>query len=238
MMLGRKESLSALVVKHLADKITTGVYQPGDQIPIESELCTEYGVSRTVIREAVASLRADGLLVSKQGIGVFVSSAPKAVPFEISPDPNKLTDIIYVLELRLSVEVEAAALAAERHTESQLQNIYASFEEIDKEILNVEGDRGHADYQFHMAIARAANNPYYQKFLQFLGPLIIPRIRLAGLQGANEAEQGYHKFIQQQHLKIIQAIEKRNAKAAREAMRAHLSTSLDRYKLLAIEKKG
>ena len=74
-MLGRRESLSSQLKKQLLQKIDDKVYLPGQRIPSESDLCAEFGVSRTVVREAVASLRADGVLKSRQGIGVFLHQA-------------------------------------------------------------------------------------------------------------------------------------------------------------------
>ncbi len=233
-MLGRRESLSSQVVKQLSNKINDGVYKTGERIPTETDLCTEYGVSRTVIREAVASLRADGLLISRQGIGVFVSQARKRPPFEIMPpDVSKVTDILQILELRLGVEVEACGLAAARHTPAQMEEIRARFAEIEQELRDEDGDRGHADFRFHLAITRATNNPYFEKFITFMGPLIIPRNRLAsGLHGYREQEQDYHHILQREHLDIVRAIEKRQVEAARQAMHTHLSSGIERYRLL------
>ncbi len=125
-MLGKKEVLSAQLAKSLASRISAQEYQPGQRIPTEAKLGAEYGVSRTVVREAVASLRADGLLIARQCVGVFVGTGSKLLPFELNASANgELTDVLQVLELRLSVEVEAAGLAAERHTRRHLSVIKA-----------------------------------------------------------------------------------------------------------------
>ncbi|MXQ12185.1 FadR/GntR family transcriptional regulator [Microvirga makkahensis] len=229
-MLGRKESLSSQLTKQLAQKIDAKVYAPGTRIPTEAELCQEYGVSRTVVREAIASLRADGLVIPRQGIGVFVSERTRLLPFEFdAKSEGALTDILYILELRLSVELEAAALAAERRTARQLQVIRARFKDVAKEIRDAQ-DRGRSDFEFHMAIARATNNPYFEKFLSFIGPQIIPRIRMSSLQTGRLSDQEYHATIQKEHAAIVEAITARDANAARDAMRAHLSGSLERYR--------
>lgn len=230
-MLGRKESLSSQLTKKLAQKIEANVYAPGTRIPTEAELCEEYGVSRTVVREAIASLRADGLLIPRQGIGVFVSERTKLLPFEFdAKSEGTLADIIHILELRLSVELEAAALAAERHTGRQLQAIKARFKDINKEIADAEGDKGQGDFEFHMAIARATNNPYFEKFLRFIGPHIIPRLRISSLRSRRDLDQEYHAIIQQEHAAVLEAIAAGDPNAARDAMRVHLSGSLARYR--------
>lgn len=236
-MLGKRESLSSLVIKQIAKKIDDGTYDAGDRIPTESELCAEYGVSRTVVREAIASLRADGMLISRQGIGVFVSNQPKLPPFEISPEAvGKVADILLILELRLSVEVEATGLAAERHTERQLKHIKERLDAIEAEFRDPKGDGGHADFGFHTAIAKATNNPYFEKFVSFIGPIIIPRLHFNALTKTRDQDQAYHDRIQGEHHQILEAIAARNVDGARQAMRMHLMGALERYRRLG-EKK-
>lgn len=230
-MLGKRENLSAQLAKKLVSKIVSQEYRPGDRIPTEAELCEQYGVSRTVVREAIASIRADGLLISKQGVGVFVSAGNKLLPFELEAKAaGKLSDVVHVLELRLGVEVEASGLAAERHSKRQLQAIKARLRDISRELRAADGDRGRADFEFHSAIARATGNPYFEKFLSFTGPQIIPRLRFGSLRNDRAADLQYHAQIQMEHAEIAEAIANRNIAAAREAMRRHLSASLERYR--------
>jgi len=229
-MLGKRETLSAQLAKQLAGKIMAQEYRPGDRIPTEAELCAEYGVSRTVVREAIASMRADGLLISRQGVGVFVSSGHKLSPFELDADASgKLTDVLQILELRLSVEVEASGLAAERHSRRHLQVIKARLKDVDRELRAADGDRGLADFAFHTAIAQATGNPYFEKFLNFIGLPIIPRLRFGSLKDDRDSDLHYHAQIQHEHMLIAEAIGSRNVTDARAAMRKHLSASFERY---------
>ncbi|EKF40137.1 FadR/GntR family transcriptional regulator [Nitratireductor indicus] len=226
-MLGRRESLSSQLKKQILQKIDDKVYLPGERIPSESDLCAEFGVSRTVVREAVASLRADGVLKSRQGIGVFVDDAPRLQPFEISPIPDDaVQEILHILELRLSVELEAAAMAAERRSQAQLEQIANALEKLRAE---GNGQSGPMDFDFHLAIARATNNPYFEKFLTFLGPQIIPRLRINAI-GSGAQSGAYHDKLQEEHHAILDAIEKKDSAGARDAMRRHLSGSLTRYR--------
>ena len=237
-MLGKKENLSAQLARQLVNKIISQEYRPGDRIPTEAELCAEYGVSRTVVREAIASIRAEGLLISKQGVGVFVDPVNNSLPFRLGArSTSRLSDVVQILELRLGVEIEAAGLAAERHSKRQLLAIKARLRDMHKELRAVDGDRGRADFEFHSAIARATNNSFFEKFLQFAGPQIIPRQHFGSLRSNREADLRYRANLQIEHADIVDAIASRDVMVAREAMRKHLSASLERYRAL-YESKG
>src|SRR5437868_867731 len=122
-------SLTGELVARLTDDITSGKIPPGSQLPTEQELIAATGVSRTVVREAVAALRADGLVVTRQGVGAFVSAAPQQAPFRIDPEGMRsLDDVLHVMELRLGVEIESAGLAAERASRAQVRAIGAALE--------------------------------------------------------------------------------------------------------------
>ena len=114
-------SRTAQLAERLGRDILTGKARAGDRLPTEQELIARFQVSRTVVREAMASLRAQGLIVSRQGAGVFVAGNATVQPFRIASDElHSLTEVENVLQLRLAVEVEAAGIAAERRTASDL----------------------------------------------------------------------------------------------------------------------
>ena len=109
-----REPLSVRIHRDLAERIARGEFAAGAQLPTEKELSENYGVSRAVVREAITILRADGLVLVRQGAGVF-SLGIRPVPYTgRHPDFSSVTDAIETLELRLSIECEAAALAATR----------------------------------------------------------------------------------------------------------------------------
>ena len=190
------------------------------------------GVSRTVVREALAALRAEGLVISRQGAGVFVADESQT-PFRISPEGlSPIEDILHVMELRLAIEVEGAALAAERATDEQIASIGEALTAIEAAIENGE----HAvneDFAFHRAIAEATGNLKFSKFLRFLGWHIIPRQSIRTLVGSAEEQRQYLRRIQKEHSRIFDAIRNRDAAAARRTMRLHLTRSLSRYRGLA-----
>ena len=156
----KRKPLSAVVAESLAAKIRSDGLIPGAQLPTEAELCSEYDVSRTVIREAVARLRSEGLVIPHQGRGMFVSDlSPRN--FSIPEDALKsLPETIAILELRMSVEVEAAGLCAERRTPHEAHAIRALMEQVDARHDDPTAVQIHYDYDFHLAIAKATGNEF------------------------------------------------------------------------------
>lgn len=229
----KRKPLSTIVAESLSEKISSGALGPGAQLPTEAELCAEYDVSRTVVREAVARLRSDGLVVPHQGRGMFVSEAPAARGFSIPDEALKtLPETIALLELRLSVEVEAAGLCAERRTQTEASAIRALMEQVDAKHADPGSVEIHYDYDFHLAIARASRNAFIHGFLNYLKPIIVPRYQL-GYVVAPERKENYYTRIHAEHGRIVDAIERQNTNAARTAMRRHLHNSLERVRTLA-----
>jgi GntR family transcriptional regulator, transcriptional repressor for pyruvate dehydrogenase complex len=232
-----ERKLTRRLFEQLAEEIKSGRLAPGSRLPTEQALTRAARVSRTVVREAVAALRAEGLVVTRQGVGAFVSAEPQRAPFRIEPERMQtLEDILGVMELRLGVEIESAGLAAERASKAQLRAILNALEAI--EAASAAGRSAvDEDLEFHRAIAEATGNAEFPRFLQFIGGHLIPRRTVSGLTERMGGSRAYLALIQEEHRRICQAIESRDAKAAREAMRRHLTRSLERYRKLAAEQK-
>src|SRR5437868_366128 len=129
--LAAARKLSRGLFDQLAEQIKSGRLAPGERLPTEQELTRAAKVSRTVVREAVAALRAEGLVVTRQGVGAFVSAMPQQAPFRIDPERmQSLEEVLNVMELRLGVEIESAGLAAERASRGQVRAIGAALEAI------------------------------------------------------------------------------------------------------------
>jgi len=230
-----ERKLSRRLFEQLADEIKSGRLAPGARLPTEHALTRAARVSRTVVREAVAALRAEGLVITRQGVGAFVSAEPTRAPFRIEPERmQSLDDILSVMELRLGVEIESAGLAAERASKAQLKAIGAALDDIQRA---AESGRSAVDEDlaFHRAIAEATGNPEFPRFLQFIGRHLIPRRTVSGLTERMGGERAYLALIQEEHRKIRDAIESRDPKLARDAMRRHLTRSIERYRKLAAE---
>jgi GntR family transcriptional regulator, transcriptional repressor for pyruvate dehydrogenase complex len=223
------------LVARLTDDIFSGKLPPGSRLPTEQEMIAAMGVSRTVIREAVAALRADKLVVTRQGVGAFVADTVRR-PFRVEFDEKSpLHEVLNVMELRTGVEVEAAGLAAERASPSQIKKIAERLTAIQGAI-----ERGKnavdQDFAFHCAIADATGNPQFKRFLEYLGRFIIPRRTVWG-SSAPPTQRTYLQLFQREHEQILQAIENRSAAQARTAMQRHLVNSRNRYEKLALEYK-
>jgi DNA-binding FadR family transcriptional regulator len=226
-------SLASALVSSLREEITTGRLTPGERLPTEQELMRAAGVSRTVVREAVAALRAQGLVETRQGVGAFVMSTAGARSFRIDPvEAQSIQQIMQIMDLRIGVETEAAAIAADVRNDAGLEAIeaaHAAFcDAVDRGEL-----AGEADFAFHRAILAATANPYFTRFLDFLGPLIIPRQRVTKGLTDREQRRSYLARVRDEHLGILLAIRAGNASSAQAAMRAHLTAGRDRYRRLA-----
>lgn len=225
-------NLAEQVMARLSADIRGGRLAPGARLPTEQALTTELGVSRTVVREAVAALRADGLVVTRRGSGAYVAD-PAAGPFRIAAShAAALSDILDVMELRLAVEVEAAAVAAERATRRQIVSIRAAWRSIDVALKHGEGAVAE-DFAFHRAIAEATGNGQFPRFLAYLGSHVIPRQSVRLSIDTPEERRAYLERIQHEHSRIVTAISSGDAAEARRAMREHLTRSLERYRTLA-----
>jgi DNA-binding FadR family transcriptional regulator len=223
--------LTAELVARLTADITSGKLPPGSRLPTEQQMIAATGVSRTVIREAVAALRADRLVVTRQGVGAFVAENVRR-PFRVDFDEHSsLHEVLNVMELRTGVEVEAAGLAAERATAAQLKKIVECFNASEAAI-----ERGETaveqDFAFHCEIADATGNPQFRRFLEYLGRFVIPRNTVWG-KSRPLLGQGNLTVFQREHEQIMEAIRARSVQSARSAMQRHLSNSQRRYRKLA-----
>ena len=239
----RSEPGSGTLTARLGDKlrraIVGGQFQAGSKLPSEAQLSEAHGVSRTVVREAIASLRADRLVETRQGAGVFVLEAPQASASPLlslqNVDPDRVSSMIEVLELRTAVEVEAAGLAALRRSPAQeeaiLEQHYAVRACFDAGVSSSE-----ADFALHLAIAEATNNPRFRDFLAMIGKSIIPRAALR-TDDREQDQAAYIELIDAEHRAIVFGISNGDEEAAREAMRRHLRGSQARYRALLREQR-
>ncbi|MDI4663473.1 FadR family transcriptional regulator [Xanthobacter autotrophicus] len=229
---GASGSLVARISEALRQSIRSGNYPPGTKLPSEAQLTQAHGVSRTVVREAVAALRADGLVEARQGAGVFVLEAPGAPLFSSQNiDNTRVSSTIELLELRTGVEVEAAGLAAARRSPAQEEVIFERHFAV-RAAMEAGQSTVESDFALHLAIADATNNPRFREFLTMIGREAIPRVVLERDGQSVERATSYIELIDDEHQRIALAISKGDEEAAREAMRVHLRGSQQRYRAL------
>ena len=225
-----RDSLTAQVLRALSASIERGDLSPGDRLPPERTLMEQFHVSRTVVREAIASLRSSGRIDTQQGRGAFVLAPPFAYPYVVdASDLAKIGDVLQIMDLRIGLESEAASLAAQRHTPAQLKSIRAALDALEAGIKAAQTGVN-ADIEFHLSIIRATGNAYFIDLFTQLGPLMIPRARVDLFKNDRKARVRYLALIQQEHAQIHQAIARRDAEAARAAVRLHLTNSRERLR--------
>lgn len=232
-LVSRPLALSDQVQAVIGRQIVAGERLAGSRLPTEAQLAEEFGVSRTVVREAIARLRSEGLVVTRQGLGAFVAESLQALPFRLkAASGDTKRNIRELFELRLGLESEAAAYAAQRGTRAQIKEIGQALEAMIAAIA-AGRDGVEEDFQFHRAIAIATNNTAYQNFLAFLERHIHEQLVVTR---ANSASAGLISEIATEHRRIYEAIDKGNAEEAREASRQHLQNGIQR--LVKSEKKS
>ena len=224
----RARPLALQLVESIGDRVRDGRVAPGDKLPTEAAIMAEFGVSRTVVREALSKLQASGLVETRHGIGTFVVGLGDAAPFRIAPEQfATLRDVIAVLELRIGVETEAAGLAAQRRTTENLREMRTALDAFASAIEEGRDAVG-PDFQFHLEIARATQNAHFAELMATLGTQIIPRARLEPAKAPDADRLEYLRRVNGEHESIFDAIVNRDADAARAAMRTHLANSRER----------
>lgn len=224
---------------HLTDRVKLDLMRlieadglkAGDKLPSVDRLCEQFSVSRTVVREAIASLKAEGRLRSLRGSGVYVStpSARMGGLAMFMAAPQDIGDVLDLMEFRMSIEVEAAGLAAERRTDIHLLRM----EQAMAQFRRHTGDKSlatDADRAFHRAIADATGNNRFRLFVDEMGDRLIPRRALGASFTDEKAKADFLDVIQGEHQRIFNAISDRKADEARLAMRRHLEDGRRRYR--------
>ena len=224
----RPRSLALELVESLGDRIRSGRLQTGDKLPTEAAIMAEFAVSRTVVREAISKLQASALVETRHGVGTFVLGLGDGAGFKIAPEQyGTLRDVIAVLELRIGLETEAAALAASRRTPANLAALRKALKAVSQGV-EAGRDAVAADFEFHLEVARATQNSHFAELMATLGSQIIPRARLAGSEPLSEERRLYLRRVNGEHESIFEAIANRDPEAARAAMRTHLANSRER----------
>ncbi|MBB3177735.1 FadR/GntR family transcriptional regulator [Variovorax sp. Sphag1AA] len=226
----RGRGLAHGLVDDLGEKIRSQQLRPGDKLPTESAIMQAYGVSRTVVREALSKLQAAGLVETHHGIGTFVLQPKTAGMFRL--DASELAasvDVLAVLELRISLETESAGLAATRRTDEQLAAMREALDDFERNVA-VAGDTVAPDFRFHLEIAQATGNQYFADIMSHLGTTIIPRTRITAIRNYDRRGE-YLTRVNREHEEIYAAIARRDPDSARAAMRIHLTNSRERLRV-------
>lgn len=214
----RTSRLYEQIVQQIEESILQGTLKPGDQLPAERDLAQRFGVSRTAVREAVKALREKGLVEAYSGRGTFITDGTSQAvrqSFDLMVKIGQPEGSTHLVEVREILEPEIAALAAVRAQEADRATMREAVAIMDRAGQDADA-YVEADLDFHLALAEGAANPLILSLIDsIVGLLREQRLRIFQAPGGPERAQVHHK-------RILEAVERRDARAARDAMKAHL----------------
>ncbi len=221
----RRPHLSTLVASSISREIAQGRLGPGDQLPTEQALATTFGVSRSVVREAIARLRSEGLVWSQQGRGFFVSNGEHSEVLRLDDNlPHGARDFRSLFELREILEPRTAALAASRRDATGLAQMSRAIDNMRSAPYGSVPWLA-ADLAFHAGVATAARNPYLARMAQLIADGVRESILAAGNHVASDE---LANATLAEHGEILTAISNGDSEAAEAAMRLHLERAAER----------
>ncbi|MER7003796.1 FadR/GntR family transcriptional regulator [Dactylosporangium sp. NPDC000555] len=210
----RRMPLADQAAELLLERIRSGEWQLGGKLPGETTLAPQLGVGRSTVREAIRQLAGRGVLASRQGAGVFVASLDVAEDWDAV---LRRAGILSVIEARIAIETEAAALAAHRRTPADLRAIRRALAAREARRSDIE-DHVDADMSFHRSVVAAAHNP----ILTELFDGFTPRLRQAMVEMLRIRAEFGSDADHDAHARLADAIAGRDAVAAADRSRAHL----------------
>lgn len=223
----KTERLSSQISKLILSEIQSGLLLPGDRLPAETVLAQKYGVSRTILREAIASLKNDDILESKQGRGIIVKNPSQRQAFRFSDvfETISVDEINYFYEMRALLESEAAGLAAVRHTKEDMLSIKEALREMEEAVRSSSpGDEAH--FKYNAAIAKASHNPVLIEFLAFLQNKLhslATELRIKTMMSPERAET-----VLSEHRHVVESIFTSDPQKAKQAVMTHLKNAAER----------
>lgn len=228
-MLTKSLTLTEQVARQIAGDIAQGAYPVGAKLPPGRVLAEQYGVSAAVIREATERLRAQGLIQSRQGSGSVVLSRTGAQGFQVPADiAVSREQLANVYELRMELEGGAAAFAAQRRTDADLSAMARALADLERHLDHPEHGVEH-DIAFHLAIATATHNPFYQDLLQYLNLQL--RLAVSTARSNSRRQAGMTHAVHQEHVAVFEAIRAGDPEHARLMAVRHLRQAADRLQL-------
>lgn len=223
----RRETLTQQVARRIQEIIMDGGFAPGDRIPTERELCDRLNVSRTVVREGIKALQERGLLRAIPGSGTYISriegdQISRSISLFVRGNTHAFRDL---LEIRKSLEVEIAGLAALRASpgeitelESAVHKMRTLLEDVPLTADSLE-EFARADLEFHQTLAKASHNSLLPLLLTPITDLVLEFSREASSEhGAPENAVRYHQAI-------LECVRQQDGENSRAVMRAHISNA-------------
>jgi GntR family transcriptional regulator, transcriptional repressor for pyruvate dehydrogenase complex len=221
----RVPKLSDQISDFLISEIDSGTLKAGEFLPSEAELSEQFNVSRTVIREALGRLKYDGLLESSQGSRSKVAADGSKRVFRMNQlEANNLGEIGFLYEFRAILESEAAALAAKRRTDEDLDEMKKLIAILNR-ASEEHYDGTNENVNFHKRVTEASKNPYLFDFMEFLGSKIRDLVQA---DRDSSKQIGLPPEVQEEHIAIFEAISQKEPEEARKAVKTHIQNAAKR----------
>jgi GntR family transcriptional repressor for pyruvate dehydrogenase complex len=222
-------SLGVRIANTLLNQFHAENLAPNTRLPSESIIAKHFKVSRTVVREAIAILKKEGVLQSRKGSGTFIDEKFKPNPEMVSEATEQSVHALQnIIEVRRGMESEIAALAAIRRTPGQLSDIEDALRKI-KQVTDAGLSGVEEDVRFHKLIAQATGNPYWLKFVDTFSYSL--RAATSVTRANEDRRLDFAQQVQEEHEAIVSAIASGNAELARQAANQHMVNAAKRLKL-------
>ncbi|SEK27371.1 FadR/GntR family transcriptional regulator [Paraburkholderia caballeronis] len=217
--------MPARIYSDILNRIIEGEYKEGARLPTEHALAEQFATSRPTVREALAQLRADGIIATRHGSGTTVIRRPDPDVRRFAP-LETLSDIRRCYEYRVVVESGAAALAAQKADDADIAAIRDEWENLER-IVETAGIGAKDDFAFHLAVTRASKNQFFVSALSSIHEQMVFSMNLSrNLSLVKSVER--QRLVQREHLEVLDAIQQRDPERAARAMREHLERAIER----------
>ncbi|WP_118183095.1 FadR/GntR family transcriptional regulator [Paraburkholderia phosphatilytica] len=217
--------MPARIYTDILNRIIEGEYEEGSRLPTEHALAGQFSTSRPTVREALAQLRADGIIATRHGAGTTVIRRPDPDVRKFAP-LETLSDVRRCYEFRAVIEAGAAALAAQHTNDADIAAIQQEWDNLET-IVETAGIGAKDDFAFHLAVARASKNPFFITSLSSIHEQMVFSMNLSrNLSLVKSVER--QRTVQHEHLAVLEAIQRHDAERAARAMRAHLDRAIER----------
>jgi len=228
--LERSPTLPQEIVASLNRALAAGELRPGDRLPSEQVLASDFGVARTVVREAISQLKYDGIVQSRKGVGAFIAAPEERTAFRISPECfEKRKELQKLLKLRNSIAIEAAADAALHRGEADIVRMDATLGEMEA-ALDDETRGAERFFEAERALVRgiagASDNQHSLALIAMIDGQIAENLRSVAVKNTKAVELARDTI--EEHRRVVEAIRRREPDHAREEARRHCENAARR----------
>lgn len=215
-----KKNRAEQTADELGALIQDGIeFQSGDRLPNETELANRFGISRTTLREAIRILSVRGMVEVRHGIGTFVADQiPLQSDYGFQDLAHLKVDVRDLFEARLIFEPEVAALAVQRASNSEMEELLSIEQKIQTGYKNGE-DVSEYDRQFHNALVKCAHNPFLEQIIHIINDAIKNFLMIIALNEVQEVVAADHRYI-------MEFVKRRDPVGVKSAMKVHILHSI------------